>query len=132
MTRRSALLLLPAALYAAPPGQDAARRSAESWLSLVDAGKQDQSWRAASSSFRRTLNAAQWRQALEQVRGPLGTFRSRTFNFAQTVHDPPNVPPGDYFLLQYDCDFEYRRGAGEVLLLVRESRRWRVAGYFVK
>lgn len=110
----------------------AARTAAESWLPLVDQGKYAESWKQASSFFRTSVTAEQWQQALQQVRGPLGRFKSRSILSSKPLRNPPNAPPGDYFLLQYTADFEHRNGTVETVIMARDGKRWLLSGYFVK
>ena len=125
--------LLACALWAADPDPVPARRAAEAWLPLVDSGKYGESWDRAAESFKGAMTKAQWAQALKQSIGPLGKVKSRSLFLTQFLKDPPNSPPGDYYLLQFTSDREYKNGAIETVVMVYEDRKiWKLAGYFIK
>ena len=120
-------------LLAADPDSAPAIRAAERWLPLVDRAQYDLSWERAAASFRSGVTKAAWREAVAQARKPLGAFRKRTLSVVQFVKDPPNSPPGRYFILQYDSDFTNKRGAVETAVIVNEDANvWKTAGYFIK
>jgi hypothetical protein len=50
----------------------AATAAAEQWLAIMDAGHYGQSWDQASSLFQSKISKADWEQAANQVRTPLG------------------------------------------------------------
>jgi hypothetical protein len=118
-------------------GNDAAkkeaRRAADSWLSLVDAGKYDESWTDASSLFRKSVTRDQWRSAIESVRGPIGKLKTRAFQSATYSTSLPGAPDGAYVVIQYQTAFEKKASAVETVTPMREADgTWRVSGYFVK
>jgi hypothetical protein len=132
-----AVTLGPDGLRAADPAPSEAEKAtesaAQSWLSLVDAGKYGESWDAAASLFRSALSREQWIQALEKVRRPLGKVLSRKLRGAKHATDLPNAPKGEYVVIQYDTDFAGRSGAVETITPMKESEgRWRVSGYYIK
>jgi Protein of unknown function (DUF4019) len=116
-------------------GQDlgAARKAAEKWLPLIDAGKYTESRDRAAASFRKSVTAEQWNNTLAEWHKLLGKFKSRSFDAGQQVTNPPDHPPGDYCILQFVSNFENKNGAMETVVMVREKRgSWRMAGYFCK
>jgi hypothetical protein len=134
MFRAIALALLAISVTTAQqPGAEAARKAAESWVVLIDSGKYAESWDEASTSFKQAITKDKWEEAVKQARAPLGKFKSRVFSLSQFVKDPPNSPPGDYYILQFTSDFENRNGATETIVVVHQNEKeWRVAGYFIK
>jgi hypothetical protein len=114
------------------PGVDEARRVAEQWIALVDAGRYDDSWSAASSLFRSKVPKADWKNAATSARAPLGALASRTFSAAQAMHDLPGVPRGDYIVLVYDGTFA-NGAVHEIITPMREADgSWKVAGYVIQ
>lgn len=130
-----AVLLASAALSngrAAEPGVDEARKAAEQWILLVDAGRYDDSWSAAASYFRSQVPKADWKNAATSARAPLGRLLSRTFSAAQPVHDLPGVPHGDYVVLVYDGKFA-NGTVREIITPMREADgSWKVSGYVIQ
>jgi hypothetical protein len=127
------LLVLATLALAADPDPAPARKAAEAWLPLIDSAQYDQSWDQAGRNFRAAVPREKWAEAAAQVRKPLGKFKLRTFALSQFMKDPPNAPPGDYYLLQYNSDFENKAGATETVVLMNEEKNvWKLAGYFIK
>jgi hypothetical protein len=125
------------ALFSLPrlPGDQhpaSAQAEAESWLRLVTSGRYAESRMRAAPSFRKAVTLEQWRHSCTGSSAQLGAFRSRSLASAQSVKDPPGYASGDYVILQYDSDFEYNKGAAEMVVLVQLGRRWRVAGYWAR
>lgn len=130
-----AVLLACAAVASARAGEpsvDDARKVAEQWIALVDAGRYDDSWRAAASYFRSQVSKADWKNAATSARAPLGALVSRTFNAAQATHDLPGVPRGDYIVLVYDGTFA-NSSVHEIITRMREADgSWKVSGYVIQ
>jgi hypothetical protein len=110
-----------------------ARKAADAWLAVVDAGKYAESWDAASATFQKGVTKDDWVKAVSTVRGQLGKFESRKPSVSQAIKDPPNAPPGDYIILQYVSNFGNKNGATETAVMSLDAdKQWRTSGYFVK
>lgn len=108
------------------------REEAKAWLSTVDAGNYAESWEQAGEYFQEAMSQAEWVEALNNVRAPLGESLNRVVT-ESTQHDSlPGVPDGQYMILLFDSQFEHLDPAIETLTLVNEEREWRVVGYFVR
>jgi len=119
--------------FAAEPDPAPARKVAEAWMPLVDSAQYAESWEKAARSFRDAVTKDQWTDSASQARKPLGKFKLRRWVLAQYMKDPPNAPPGDYLLLQYNSDFENKLGATETVVMVNEEGKvWKPAGYFIR
>jgi Protein of unknown function (DUF4019) len=113
--------------------EDLAQKSAESWLALTDSGKYADSWDEASSFFKSKLTKDKWVAMLQQVRTPLGAFHPRKLAVANYKKNPPNLPEGEYVILQFDSSFEQLPSATETVSMVLDKDgKWRVAGYFIR
>ena len=111
----------------------AAQASAESWLALVDAGNYGQSWDEASTFFKSKVSKADWENALKQVRAPLGATGTRTLLGSMYQTDIPNVPKGEYVIIQYKTEFAGKTAFIETITpMLDQDKNWRVSGYFVK
>jgi hypothetical protein len=131
--RKSVLLLLLAVAAGMADPQTPATKSAESWLTLVDAGKFGESWEQASPAFKAAITKEKWTEALTKVRDQVGKFESRKLSETQTIKDPPNAPPGDYTVLQYTSNFANKNDATEIVAVsLDDDKHWRTSGYFVK
>jgi len=111
----------------------AAEQSAQRWLALVDHGDYGQSWQEAASFFQSKVSKADWEKALNQVRAPLGSSGNRTLMGSLYQTDVPNVPRGEYVVIQYKTTFT---GGGPVIETITpmldKDGEWRVSGYFLK
>jgi hypothetical protein len=128
-----ALAAMPA--FAAPPDsrEEAARKVAESWLGLVDAGQYGESWDAAASFFRGKVPRATWEKMARSVRGDLGEFQSREFLAMQYTKELPGAPDGEYVVVQFRAVYANKKSAIETVTPMLDSDgQWRVSGYFVK
>lgn len=116
----------------APTVASATEKSARAWLALVDAGKWDQSWDAASTMFKSQVTAAKWASMIEPVRKPLGTLATRSLKGAKQTNTLPGAPDGDYVMMQFTTAFSAQSSTTETIVLVREGSDWKVAGYFIR
>lgn len=137
MLRRTVLAV--AVLAATPsfasnsPAVEAAKSAATAWLGLVDAQDAEASWEQASLTFKSAVTAAQWSQALDSVRRPLGALKQREGKTAEYKTSLPGAPDGKYVVLQYRSTFEHKASAVETVTVVMDpDGAWKVAGYFIK
>lgn len=101
--------------------------AATAFLSLVDGGDWDDSYRATASSFRKVNSLAAWTSASEGGRVPLGAVRSRALLDQYEVPAPPN---GNQ-VLRFRTSFANKPDTFETISLVREDGAWRVVGYLI-
>lgn len=140
MTRRALLRLLAAGTLAAArvaPAQDPraslAAAAGRSWLELTDRMDSVASWSAAGERFRKAIDRDAWASALARERAPRGALLQRTLLGATLETQVPDLPPGEYALLQFRTSFANRVDGRETLTLERESDgTWRVIGYFIR
>lgn len=131
--------LLGAALWAAPAvfadeaAERAAEKAASAWLALVDAGRYGDSWKEASSLFKKQVTADQWEAAARGARAPLGALRARKLASARYMTSLPGAPDGEYVVIQFQTDFENKKAAVETVTPMKEKDgSWKVSGYYVK
>jgi DNA-binding CsgD family transcriptional regulator len=103
-------------------------QSARAWLSLVDAGKWNESWSATGAAFRKLNSAKVWASTSDKVRVPIGAVASRSLISSAEVP----APPAGYTMLKFRTDFAGKPGATETLTLVREAGGWKVTGYMIE
>ena len=111
--------------------EEAARRSVEAWLALLDAGNYSEAYAATGSFFRESLTAEEFRGLMEERQALLGALESRTLSSTQRLTTVPDAPPGDYFVFEFDGVYELRPAARERVTAVSESDEWRVVGIFL-
>src|SRR5256885_1860408 len=105
---------------AAPPG-----------LALVDKGEITKSWDEAATVFQLPVTVTKWERDLRSARTPFEPFGARHQIMARYTTDPPNTPPGQYVLLQYQTDVSGGRQVAETVVPTLDGKRgWRVSGYY--
>jgi hypothetical protein len=113
--------------------KQAALRSAEKWLEIVDEGKYGESWDEAASIFRKVLSQELWLQKVTAVRPGYGKVLERnlqTQNYRTVV---PGAPEGEYVIIQFQTIFENKASTVETITPYKEKDgTWRVSGYFIK
>ena len=117
---------------AASPEADA-QHAAEAWLAVIDAGKYAESWTETAAMFRAAMDQPGWTKALNTVRSPLGSLKSRALRSAHYTKSLPGVPDGEYVVVQFDTAFDKKQAAVETVTPMKEADgHWRVSGYFIK
>ena len=120
------------AAWAAQKPEDAAQTAAESWLKLVDDGKEE-AWDQAAKLFKEAVTKEQWKQALAGARGPLGKVVSRKLKSRDYTEKVPGGPDGKYVVIQYDTVFEKKASAVETVTPMADPDGvWRVSGYYIR
>ncbi len=113
--------------------RNAAEQSAQSWLAFVDHGDYGQSWEEAASFFKSKISKADWQNALQQVRLPLGAAGNRSLMGSMYQTDLPDAPKGEYVVIQYKTEFAGENRFIETITpMLDKDGKWRVSGYFIK
>ncbi len=113
--------------------EKAAVFAAEQWLNLIDEAKYEESWREASGYLRSAVKQEDFSQALKGARTPLGKVVWRKLKSARFSKELPGAPDGQYFVLQFDAEFENKKTAIETITpKLERAGEWRVSGYFIK
>lgn len=102
------------------------------WLEGVDSGKYADSWQQAGALFQENVPEALWVSKLEQVRTPLGAVQSREGVSRQVLAAIPQLPDGEYVILEFQTDFENKPRAIETVTLKKSAEQWQVIGYFIQ
>ncbi|MEP7207825.1 MAG: DUF4019 domain-containing protein [Casimicrobiaceae bacterium] len=106
---------------------------ARTWLGHADRLDGNATWKLAGAKFRNALTAEAWTKALRDTRSPLGATQQRAAVSTRFESTFPNVPAGDYALVQFRTAFERRSEGHETVTLEREADgTWRVIGYFIR
>jgi hypothetical protein len=137
VTSALAALLTVALAGQAPVDTAATLRTADTvahtWLALVDKGEIAKSWDEAALVFQIAVTKTKWDQTVRKARAPFEPFGARHQIMARYTTDPPNAPPGQYVLLQYQTDISGGRQVVETVVPTLDGKRgWRVSGYFVR
>ncbi len=113
--------------------ENAALRSARTWLSLIDNGRYAESWQEASTYFRGAVSREHWETSLAGVRAPLGKLISRKVGKTKEATTLPGAPDGRYVVMTFKSSFEQKKTATETVTFMREKDgAWKAAGYYIK
>ena len=116
-----------------PAAEQAAIKSAQAWLDLVDAGCYAKSWEATAATFKLAVNQTDWEKTAQAVRAPLGKMVSRKIKSRQYATSLPGAPDGEYVVIQYATTFEYKADAVETVTpMLDKDGQWKVSGYYIK
>ncbi len=107
--------------------------AAVSWLALVDNEKYAESWDEAAPLFQSHGDKADWVQAVNALRGPMGKVEERSIVRTAHVTELPGAPDGHYVVIQYATKFEYKKESVETVTpMLTDDETWRVSGYYLK
>lgn len=112
---------------------DQAKRAAQQWLALADAGQYAASWTEAAAPLQKAVSQTDWEHALQSLRGAGGAQTTRELSSATFSKTLPGAPEGAYVVLQYSSKFGADKDAVETVVpMLEQDGRWRVSGYFIK
>ncbi|MPS67761.1 MULTISPECIES: helix-turn-helix domain-containing protein [Novosphingobium] len=103
---------------------DAARQ----WLTLVDQGRWEDSYKGTGSAFHKLNTLQVWAETSERVRVPLGAVISRTLLSQENLP----APPAGYEVVKFRTSYANKADAVETVSLARENGEWRVAGVTIE
>jgi len=112
---------------------EAVESSARAWLNLPDNGKYAESWKNASTLFQAKKSESDWGKNIKAIRSPLGTMKSRHIATAHLATSLPDMPDGEYVIVQFYTSFEHQTLALETVTTVKEQDdTWRVSEYLIE
>lgn len=106
---------------------EAAARSAERFLELIDAGRWPESYAATGAEFRRLNTLQAWSEVSARVRPPLGKVLTR--NLVTNEYVP--APPQGYQLVKFASSYADGTNQIESVSLEWEDGAWRVVGIVI-
>jgi serine-type D-Ala-D-Ala carboxypeptidase/endopeptidase len=107
--------------------------AAESFLTLLDNGKYDESWESSAEAFRKAVSKDQWKAAAGQVRGSVGSMSSRTVMSGADAPKASSNAQGEFVVVKFQTAFSKLPNAIETVSPMRDADgEYRVSGYFVK
>ena len=128
-----ALVLVSGVCIAFGKPEDEARKAAEQWLALIDAGKYIESWKETAPFFQRAVPKDEWAFKGKRIRESFGNLISRKLKSAQSTKSIPGAPDGEYVIIQFDTSFANKKEAVETITPMKDKDgRWKVSGYFIK
>jgi hypothetical protein len=113
-----------------PKERDSAVAAGYAYLHMLDQGKYEEAWSAASPLLRMTNSQSTWITTLKTMRAPEGRLKRRTPIDGAFTTKLENAPPGHYYAIFYRSEFE-RATIREKVVMNLEAGTWRLVGYFV-
>ncbi|ELA6925563.1 TPA: DUF4019 domain-containing protein [Vibrio parahaemolyticus] len=121
------LLIVPTLLFAQTKSIDV---TTSEWLSLIDNQHYGESWDSTGSLFRSQISKDEWVAAVSAIRAKVGNLESRSLTTTTSMKSLPNVPDGEYVVIQYQTIFSGKQST-ETLTLSKSKTGWVVIGYFI-
>ncbi|HCH3381920.1 TPA: DUF4019 domain-containing protein [Vibrio parahaemolyticus] len=121
------LLFVPTLLFAQTKSIDV---TTSEWLSLIDNQHYGESWDSTGSLFRSQISKGEWVAAVSALRAKIGNLESRSLTTTTSMKSLPNVPDGEYVVIQYQTIFSGKQST-ETLTLYKSKTGWVVIGYFI-
>jgi hypothetical protein len=111
-----------------------AKKAADAWLKLVDAGNYQESWNQFAGIVKPRVSEEKWAEEAAALRKTLGPMTSRNFASAKYSTSLPGAPDGQYVVILYHSSFANKQSAIEqVVPMLDTDGQWRISGYhFVK
>ena len=124
-------LLLAGLVAPAQAGSDVARVSLH-WLSLLDAGKFDESWSHSSTLLRLQQMPDQWNRRMKRLQDAYGALSMRSVSGVSFSRTMQGMPDGSYATVRFQSSFFRQRNATETVTLRWETDKWRIVNYVVR
>ncbi len=105
-------------------------RVAETLLGLIDEGDLTESWELTSPVLRDMTSQLAWKTGIWGMRKGVGKPIRRELIDAAYTEKMPDAPPGSYFQIAFQTEFE-RATVVERVIIRSERGAWKVAGYFL-
>jgi len=107
------------------------RDVAQQWLDLVDSGRYSDSWQTASPLFQKAIPEEDWIVKIQAMRKAWGPLEKRSFVRGRYLTDPPNLPKGDYFAMEFRAEFKKIKVTELVVPMKDQTGRWQVSSYSI-
>jgi len=109
-----------------------ARKDADAWLSLLDAGKIEQAWDRASQYLRSRTTQTDWSGAVGKLRKSLGPLTTRTLISTLVTQRVPAGPPGCYVIIEYRSAFTNKVTVETIAEMISDDNKWQIVGYSLR
>ena len=109
-----------------------AKKAAESWLAIHDAGRYGETWDASAKLVQDKVPREQWEKAMRTVAESFGKLESRSILSAQPTNELPGMPDGQYVVFTYQASFANKSNAVETVIPMLEDGTWKVMTYRVR
>ena len=113
--------------------EQAAVQIAETWLTLIDEGKYEESWDESSSMFKNSVTKEQWVETMKINRPQFGKVLQRDVKTKSYETNISGKPDLEHVVIQFQTKFEHKAKGIETITPAKDRDGvWRVWGYYIK
>ncbi len=111
---------------------NAAVQAAETFVKILDSQNYEIAYQETSLIFKTVQNEDLWLQKAEATRKLMGNTLKRTLKSIKITETYSGLPDGDYILVYFENQMEFKKKASEVVLLKNEDGSWNICHYSLK
>ncbi len=111
---------------------NAAVQAAETFVKTLDSQNYEFAYQETSLIFKTVQNEDLWLQKAEATRKLMGNTLKRTLKSIKITETYSGLPDGDYILVYFENQMEFKKKASEVVLLKNEDGSWNICHYSLK
>lgn len=109
-----------------------ASSKAEAFTALIDLGQFEAAYNSASPLLKLTEEKQDWIKQTQRQQKLLGQVQHRSLRAVRSVSTFPQLPDGDYLVVQYLTQTQYKQQAAEIILLKNQETDWVVCSYSIR
>jgi hypothetical protein len=111
---------------------EVAEAEGQKWLGYIDKRAYQASWFSTAPLFQQSISLEKWQASMETKRAPLGKMVARRLFNASARKSLPGAPDGDYWVLQFRTQFEFKQSSVETVTLAKSDKNgWQAIGYLI-
>lgn len=114
------------------PQVAAAQTAANDWLTVVDAEKYSESWKAAAPFLQQHVSQTAWVKKLDTMRKPIDPLVERSLQTTQYREQFPGLPAGQYVAFVWETYFGTKKPMLESVIMSFDGTNWKAVGYAVQ
>lgn len=106
--------------------------AAENFAGFIDQEEYSTAYENASEFFQITLSKEDWIKQRQQTNFLVGGVQERKLVSVRSRTAYPRLPDGDYLVVYFEAQTEYKEKAAEVMLVKLDGDSWQVCSYRLK
>jgi len=105
---------------------------ARKFTRTIDSGETVTAYTRASVLLQLSQAQQDWVDAINRSHKLLGTVQERTLVAVRSVQTFPQLPDGEYLLIQFSARTPVKKDAREIILMQQQGDVWLVADYSIR
>ncbi len=105
---------------------------AEAFAQLIDQRQFEIAYQSSSPLMQLIFDQQDWIIQTQRLQQLLGPVQQRTLKAVRVVSTFPQLPDGDYLVVQYEARTELKNHAAEIILLKKQEAGWEVCSYSIR